>query len=53
MSEKHLNEAARLLAEIGACLPDSQALAQGREKLAKALEEAERRGQRNAKSSER
>lgn len=53
MSEKHLNEAARLLAEIGACLPDSRTLAQGREKLAKALEEAERRGQQNQKQSDR
>jgi hypothetical protein len=52
MSDKHLDEATRLLAEIGACLPDSHALAQGREKLAKALEDAERRGQQTQRQTD-
>lgn len=48
MDNSRLDEAARLLAEIGACLPDGQALARGRRKLAEALEAAEKRGQKAA-----
>ncbi|MFC4174541.1 hypothetical protein ACFOYU_21220 [Microvirga sp. GCM10011540] len=39
-----MNEAARILAEIGANLSDERALEQGCQKLAEALEAAERRG---------
>lgn len=37
-------EAAKILAEMGAYVPDSQALARSRRLLAEALERAERRG---------
>jgi hypothetical protein len=48
MPDGRFDEAARILAEIGAYLPDSHALAQGCQKLAEALEAAERRGQKIA-----
>jgi hypothetical protein len=45
--ERFQTEAARILAEIGAYVPDSQALAQSRRLLAEALENAERRGRQS------
>jgi hypothetical protein len=48
MPDSRLDEAARIFAEIGAYLPDSQAFARGRRRLAEALEAAEKRGQRAA-----
>jgi len=49
MVDKQLEEeAARVLAEIGACLPDGQALARGRQRLAEALLAAEQRGRHRA-----
>lgn len=44
MSDSRLEEAARILAELGADLADEGLLAQGRQKLAEALVDAERRG---------
>ena len=42
--KRHEMEAAKIIAEMGACLTDSRALAQSRRVLAEALERAERRG---------
>jgi len=41
---RHEVEAERILASLGAAMPDDQALMQGRRLLAEALEKAERRG---------
>lgn len=43
-NDPYLDEAARILSEIGASLPDSRALSQARQELAEALQRAERRG---------
>lgn len=43
-NDPYLDEAARILSEIGATLPDSRALSRARRELAQALERAERRG---------
>jgi len=45
---RHEMEAERLMAEMGAYVPDSRALAQSRRVLAEALERAERRGRQNS-----
>lgn len=51
MPDKRLEqEALKILTEMGACVPDSQALVRGQRVLAEALERAEQRGR---KASER
>jgi len=51
MPDKRLEqEALKILTEMGACVPDSQALVRGQRVLAEALERAEQRGR---KTSER
>jgi hypothetical protein len=52
MSDLLLDEAARILMELGIHLPDENALARGRQKLAEALEAAERRGRMRAAQKE-
>ncbi|HZH53009.1 MAG TPA: hypothetical protein VEZ16_14150 [Microvirga sp.] len=44
MSDSRLEEAARILAELGADLSDERLLVQGQQRLAQVLEAAERRG---------
>jgi hypothetical protein len=46
--QRHELEAAKILTEMGACVPDSRALAQSRRVLAEALEKAERRGRQSS-----
>ena len=47
MADKRLEqEALKILTEMGACVPDSQALVKGQRLLAEALERAERRGRK-------
>jgi hypothetical protein len=48
--KRHEMEAAKIIAEMGACLTDSRALAQSRRVLAEALERAERRGRQSSGS---
>jgi hypothetical protein len=43
-NDPYLDEAARILADIGASLPDSRALSRAQRELAEALQRAERRG---------
>ncbi len=43
-NDSYLSEAAKILAEIGAALPDSRALSRAQRELAEALQRAERRG---------
>jgi hypothetical protein len=52
MYDPRLEEAARILMELGIHLPDEKALARGREKLAEALEAAEQRGRMRAARKE-
>jgi len=52
MSDPRLDEAARILTELGIHLPDENALMKGRQKLAEALAAAERRGRMPASQKE-
>lgn len=52
MYDPRLEEAARILMELGIHLPDEKALARGREKLAETLEAAEQRGRMRAARKE-
>jgi hypothetical protein len=40
----HISEAAKILSQLNACMPDSESLTRAQRTLAEALERAERRG---------
>ncbi|RDI61064.1 hypothetical protein [Microvirga subterranea] len=52
MSDSRLDEATRILMELGIHLPNDEALAKGRQKLAEALAAAENRGRMSASQKE-
>jgi hypothetical protein len=52
MSDPRLDEATRILMELGIHLPDEESLAKGRQKLAEALAAAENRGRMRASQKE-
>jgi len=43
-NDRHIAEAARILAQTNACMPDRESLTRAQRTLAEALERAERRG---------
>ncbi len=52
MSDSRLDEATRILMELGIHLPNDEDLAKGRQKLAAALVDAENRGRMSASQKE-